>query len=296
MIIKKSVYYIFILIVFLSWLNIVAASFEITEIMYDQEGTDTNREWIEVKNIGSSPLDLSKWFLFSGGTKHTLVPQGISVIPAGDYAIIAQNVPQFNLDDPSFQGIIFDSSWTGFNNTTETISLKNEDLNIVSPVTYTSSMGGSGNGKSLSKIDGSWQNGARTPGKDNQKALIIITDSAKKTLQENLPIVNTIDGLVTPPLPVKEVKEKNLTDANSVDDISYNEYNSDTVSTGENNKIINLNDLEEKNSKKTNNLNFIYSLIGLFVIIALGIISFLKIKNKHKKGEKISAEDINIIE
>lgn len=160
--------YATLLIVFFSCVRIAHAGFEITEIMYDLDGTDTNREWVEVKNTGGSPADLSTWYLFSDNTKHALAPQGVSVVPAGGYAIIAQNVTNFRADQPDFSGLLFDSSWTGFNNDGETIGLKDPDLNIVSPVTYTSSMGGSGNGDSIGKMGNGWGGTVPTPGKDNQ--------------------------------------------------------------------------------------------------------------------------------
>jgi len=267
-----------------SLVNIVYASFEITEIMYDQDGTDTNREWIEVKNISSSPEDLSKWFLFSDNTKHSFVSQGKSIIPAGDFAIITQNVPQFNADYSNFQGIIFDSSWTGFSNTSETISLKDPDLNIKSPVTYTSGMGGSGNSKSLSKIDGSWQNGIPTPGKDNQKDIVVTPIIVKKAPQKSLPKTDSVDNLFSP---------------NNVEEIESSEEK----------EVVNLNDLntlgdiDDKNHLKLNTISneigqqkFIYSLVGLLIIIGLGVTSFLLIKNKHKKSERISAEDMTIVD
>jgi hypothetical protein len=266
-------HYIFIVVIFFSWVSFTYADFEITEIMYDQEGTDTNREWVEVKNVGSTPSDLSKWFLFSDNTKHSLVPQGESIIPVGGYAVIVQNVSQFNLDYLSFRGILFDSSWTGFNNTTESVSLKDSDLNIVSPVIYTSVMGGNGNGNSLSKINGSWQNGIPTPGKDNQIAFVPLVSEVKKTIQKDSSATKPVSSLV-----------------------SQND-NSQDNSSMKNGEVINLNDLELNVMDKTSGVsNLAYSLIGLFIVVALGITSFLVIKIKHRKSEKISAEDMTIVE
>jgi hypothetical protein len=159
--------YITLIIVFFSWIHFANAGFEITEIMYDLDGTDTNREWVEVKNTGSNPEDLSKWYLFSDNTKHALVPQSESMVPSGAYAVIAQNVSNFRSDWPNFGGLLFDSSWTGFSNDGESIGLKDPDLNVVSPITFTSSQGGAGDGNSLSKINGSWFGATPTPGADN---------------------------------------------------------------------------------------------------------------------------------
>jgi hypothetical protein len=148
----------------------VFASFEITEIMYDLDGTDTDREWIEVENTGQESIDLSKWYLFSDNSKHTLVAQGESIVPVGGYAVIAQNIPKFRIDWPNYSGLLFDSSWTGLNNESDEISLKDPDLNIISPIIFNSSMGGSGNGDSLQIIGGSWQGASPTPGLINQES------------------------------------------------------------------------------------------------------------------------------
>lgn len=158
--------------VFLSYLHIAYGAFEITEIMYDLDGTDTDREWVEVKNTGSEASDLSKWYLFSDNTKHALVPQGESMVPAGGYAVIVQNYSKFVADWSNTPSLVFDSSWTGFNNEEgETISLKDVDLNVVSPVTFSSNMGANGDGKSLQNISGSWLSGNPTPGSANQTQL-----------------------------------------------------------------------------------------------------------------------------
>lgn len=164
-IIKK---YITLIIVFFAWTHIASASFEITEIMYDLDGTDTNREWVEVKNTGTDAADLSKWFLFTDNIKHALAPQGESQVPAGGYAVIAQNAPKFKTDWPNFTGLLFDSSWTGFSNDGETLALKDPDQNLVSQITFTSSMGGAGDGNSLQNINGSWIVATPTPGAENQ--------------------------------------------------------------------------------------------------------------------------------
>jgi hypothetical protein len=153
---------------FLSWSHLASASFEITEIMYDLDGTDTGREWVEVYNNGNESTDFSHWYFFSDNTKHSLVPQGNSSIPAGGYAVITQDSAKFRVDWPNYSGLLFDSSWTGLSNDGETIALKDPDLNIVSQVSFTSSQGGAGDGSSLQKINSSWGGATPTPGVQNQ--------------------------------------------------------------------------------------------------------------------------------
>lgn len=178
--------YFTLIIVFFALHRSVYAGFEITEIMYDVDGTDTNREWVEVKNTGSEADDLSQWYLFTDNTKHALSPQGSSSVPAGGYAVIAQNASNFRSDWPNFTGLLFDSSWTGLNNDGETIGLKDSNLNIVSEVTFTASMGATGTGDSLQKVNGTWISTVPTPGVENKSGpasnvATITSDSGAKT-------------------------------------------------------------------------------------------------------------------
>ncbi|MCX6778632.1 MAG: lamin tail domain-containing protein [Candidatus Magasanikbacteria bacterium] len=60
---------------------------QITEIMYDPDGVDTKREWVEIKNTGTAPVDIvggsssSSWRFFVDSnhtftTSTTLAPGG----------------------------------------------------------------------------------------------------------------------------------------------------------------------------------------------------------------------------
>lgn len=251
----------------------ISADFEITEIMYDLDGADTNREWLEVKNAGELPADLSEWYLFSENTKHSLVPQKESIIPSGSYAVIAQNVSQFKNDWPNYAGFLFDSSWTGFKNSGESISLKDPDLNIVSFINFSSNQGGAGNGESLQKINGNWAGSLPTPGIENKLAKIKpILDSSK--------IKNDI------------ISSSGITEISSTQNSGMTNKNED---------VINLNDIKETIPKNKINMPVsIYPYIGLAIVIGLGITSFLVFKNKFKKEKetenKLTAKDIMIIE
>lgn len=163
----KNLRKILVVIILIFSAKIAFASIEITEIMYDASGTDTNREWVEVYNSGSSSINLSEWYFFSNNTKHSLTPDGPSNLEAGSYAVITQNVQSFRTDWPDYSGIIFDSSWSGLNNEGDSISMKDPDLNIVSPVSYTSDMGAKGDGNSLQKIGSEFKSSIPTPGAVN---------------------------------------------------------------------------------------------------------------------------------
>jgi hypothetical protein len=148
----------------------------ISEIMYDLEGTDSGREWVEVSNTTSSAIDLSGWKFVEKGTNHALTAfSGGTLLPPSGYAIIADNPDKFLADWPGFRGVLFGSSFS-LSNTGETLSLKNGDA-VSDTVTYTSEQGAEGDGNSLQRSGGSWSARAPTPGADISSAPLPSTNS-----------------------------------------------------------------------------------------------------------------------
>ncbi|MEI6660324.1 MAG: lamin tail domain-containing protein, partial [bacterium] len=186
MTISKYLKYYILIILFFSCFSLARAGFEVSEVMYDASGTDDGHEWVEVENTGSLSDDLSKWYLFTDNSKHALVPQGQAVVPAYGYAVIAQNPAKFKSDYPNFSGILYDSSWTDFNNTNETIGLKDPVLTLADSMTVNSSMGATGDGNSLQKIDGVFIGSIPTPGLANVKSTPIVV--AEPLVAESVPI------------------------------------------------------------------------------------------------------------
>lgn len=134
--------------------------------MYDVSGTDTDREWIEVKNEGSTPLDLSLYKFFEANTNHSLaVSQGNQSIPAGGFAVIADKPANFLADNPSFSGALFDSSFS-LSNSGEELSIKDAEGNVTDTVAYDPNIGANGDGNSLQKTESGWKALVSTPGKE----------------------------------------------------------------------------------------------------------------------------------
>lgn len=127
---------------------VINAQVKITEIMYDPEGSDTKREWIEVYNSGNTDIDLSTYFFFENNIYHKLVAQTSSIIAPGAYAIITDSIAEVLADYKDFIGLIFDSAFS-LNNTGETISMTNSAKQIIDTVTYSSDMGANNDGNSL---------------------------------------------------------------------------------------------------------------------------------------------------
>lgn len=151
--------------------EVIFAQVKITEIMYDLEGGDADREWVEILNTSSQDIDLSGWRLFEGDTNHKLTHiQGSQLLAPGSFAVIVDKAEIFLSDWPSFQSMLLDSSFS-FNNTGELIEIRDVDLNTIDAVTYNSEWGASGDGNSLQLINGNWISGVPTPGLQNNTGI-----------------------------------------------------------------------------------------------------------------------------
>lgn len=152
---------------FLLSFHIASANILINEIMYDADGTDTDREWIELYNSGTESIDLSGYKFFEANSNHGLtLEEGDKNISPSGYAVIVQDKVKFKTDYPNFSGSIFRASFS-LNNEGEALSIKDPDLNVVDSYSYLSTTGGVGDGKSLQKVSGTWVSGAPTPGAVN---------------------------------------------------------------------------------------------------------------------------------
>lgn len=146
----------------------VRAAVSITEIMYDLEGSDTDREWVEIFNSGGDAVQLTGWKLHEADTNHSLtVVSGSASLSAGGYAVIVDNAEKFLADWPGFSSVLFDSSFS-LSNTGETLVLKDPSLVALDTVTYQSTTGAAGDGNSLQLVSGSWGAGVPTPGAANR--------------------------------------------------------------------------------------------------------------------------------
>ncbi len=154
----------FLLLPFLFLPSSVEASIILSEVMYDLDGADSGREWVEITNDGTSAVDLTDYKLYEATTNHTLtLTQGVVTLPAGESAVIADDTVKFLIDWPTFTGILFDSSFS-LSNTGETLVIRRADLTDEDSATYDSTMGGAGDGTSLSRSGTTFVGGSPTPG------------------------------------------------------------------------------------------------------------------------------------
>jgi hypothetical protein len=159
-----------------------AASLKITEIMYNQSGSDQGGEWIEVLNIDEAPVDLATFRFFEGGTSHSIkAGRGQNLLP-GERAVVASDAVVFLSLTPSYAGALFDSAFS-LSNEGETLELRDAKGKTLDRVSYSSSKGADGDGTTLQYWNGSWKALVSTPGRD--------TDGTALSIAKPLPKVET---------------------------------------------------------------------------------------------------------
>ncbi len=140
--------------------------------MYDLQGTDTDREWIEVHNETGSEIDLTGWKFYDGSNHMLNIPpanggQGSLALPAGGFLIITQNAVTFLADHPGYDDTVIDSV-VSLVNTGDTIRMFDASNQIADEVAYTSSIGASGDGNSLAWYESGWIATTPSPGENAQ--------------------------------------------------------------------------------------------------------------------------------
>ena len=157
-------------IIFFASFSVAQASVVINEIMYDLDAADI--DYLEVLNQGSADIDLPtlKLLISNSTSNHTInASSGSSILHSGDFGIIVPTSSIANyISKWGSAGNIFTSSFS-LPNTTAKVEINDGDKTApISSVTYDSSQGGAGDGKSLQKISGSWVGAIPTPGVTNE--------------------------------------------------------------------------------------------------------------------------------
>ena len=156
----------------------VSAQVVINEVMYNPDGSDTGREWIELYNAGAADVTMvagsgnGSWRV-SDSSNHTLVDpaggvgRGSLTIPAGGYLIIASDPAQFISGGYAGGSYSVIKSSISLNNNNATTSLIDGTGTLLNSFMYTNDMGGNGDGTSLQKNGGTWIAALPTPGATN---------------------------------------------------------------------------------------------------------------------------------
>jgi len=136
-----------------------ANSITITEIMYDLDGGDSGREWIEIYNSGNDDVTIidgsgSDSWRFFDGSNHTLtLAQGSLTIASHGFAILASDAATFAGEHPDYTGTLIDTTMS-LSNSEETISLSSDKgQTYFNEVSFSNEWGASGDGYALEKIN-----------------------------------------------------------------------------------------------------------------------------------------------
>lgn len=161
---RKSIILLATLFIFLP-AQIRASGIAISEIMYDIEGSDGGKEWIEIYNNTGNSIDLTEYKFFENGVSHGISHiQGEELLPNNSYAIIADNATNFiNTWTDVSKSQIYDASFSLSNTAGEYLAIKDADGNIVYEVTYDTSLGANGDGNSLQFYQSSWRSALPSP-------------------------------------------------------------------------------------------------------------------------------------
>jgi hypothetical protein len=182
--------------------GIAIADILITEIMYDAEGSDAKKEWIEIYNPGPDVFDLSRVTL-RDTKNHVLNPPpknggvGSLVVPPESYAIIASDAATFIASYPNV-GIVIDSVMS-LNNTDGSVTIAS------SSARFAKTMGAHGDGQSLQLSNGVWIHAEPTPGTSNasvstrvEKTQEAEVKKSKQKIDEKIPSVSPKQARVDP--------------------------------------------------------------------------------------------------
>lgn len=143
----------------------------ISEIMYDVNGADMGREWIEVQNVGTTTENLSGFKFFEAGTNHNLsVAQGSFLLLPQSFAVLSDTPSKFLADHRGFSGTILNTTFSLNNTSGELIALKDSKGATTTALSYEPQWGAGGDGNSLQLVAGSWVSAPPTPGAVNVAA------------------------------------------------------------------------------------------------------------------------------
>ena len=156
---------------------------------------------------------MSGWKFCEGGTNHNLILINGSWITDG-YVIIADEWTNFLLDYPNFNGTLLDSTFSLLN-LGETILIKDSASNIMDNLTYNTSIGADGDGKSLSWINSTWWEADPTPGYLN-----VIGHEGNTTFNHDIQLEVYLEGIIN--LHITQTKLFKITNLNPELDRVYN--------------------------------------------------------------------------
>src|SRR5262249_36603235 len=145
-------------------------------------------EWIELQNIGTEAVDISKWKINDGSNHVFNAPPkngstGSLIMPAGSDLVLSSDANAFMVSHLEVAVSVISLDFN-LSNDKGKISLLNASSTAVDKVSYAASKGGDGTGESLQLVDGTFIAAKPTPGSENStiripKTVVAVVSSAK---------------------------------------------------------------------------------------------------------------------
>ncbi len=134
---------------------------KISEVMYNPAGSDNNQELVEL--VMDIPLNLTNWRIADSTSEDVLIPL---LLRDSVYAIIVEEGYNYSGINSSVYSV---GATIGNNlgNEADLIQIINPEGAVMASLSYNSSWGGDGNGKSICLFNNSWQECLPTPGQEN---------------------------------------------------------------------------------------------------------------------------------
>ncbi|MCI5051108.1 MAG: lamin tail domain-containing protein [Candidatus Pacebacteria bacterium] len=155
------------------------ADVEITEIMYDAEGSDSGFEWIEIRNTGTSNVQIADYHFYENDVHHGLYPEDFTNLGPGEYGVITQDITIFQSEYSNVSNLI--KSSFSLNNTGEELAISDSDKNIIHSISYDAVFGAAGNGNSLHYTSSGWEEYTPSPGSGSQSGSSASNDDSTES-------------------------------------------------------------------------------------------------------------------
>jgi len=121
----------------------------INEVMY-APATNTEKEWFEIYNNGSTTVNLLNWKWKDATTTYRTITTVSTILNPGQYAIICQDTAAVRQYHPGLTGLLFQTTWNLLNNDNDDLIIYDGSGFTVDSLHYISTWGGA-TGNSLER-------------------------------------------------------------------------------------------------------------------------------------------------
>ncbi|MBN2368566.1 lamin tail domain-containing protein [Candidatus Woesearchaeota archaeon] len=172
----------------------VNAELRISEIMYDPEGSDTGREWIELYNAGNDSINLSGWRFREAEVDHgiSLCSGNITLLPL-EYMVAARDPEAFGYEY-NISGMLMSSSFSLSNSAGEELIFFDDTTNESCAVNYSDI---AEEGYSISLFNDTWLESEPTPFQANiERSFYADKQEEEKAAQPQFSLSSNMPGAI----------------------------------------------------------------------------------------------------